>query len=557
MFAKHAAEPQVESQGAKSIPIGYLTSDIQNMLDTVLGTSLCGWWICMHPVGGLKSSDDSSDCFWLAAQNSPEVCSSDLRINMRSRLGSLVLHGSGREFENVKGSFSGDAATETLLFPLWYRNGPAGICALALKYSHPVLRDAAVLHRLSTDICYLAQRCQISLAIQRSYGNELALLGTSAALRLQDIFVERAAPTHLPALILGEPGCEKEYLGYALHVASDRYARPFESIECIALEEMGVDFFRTALARLSGGSLFLQSVDALSLPTQIALAKVVTEMLVRCDVRLIASATNDLHNIDRRKQFYTPLLRHLDFLSTVIPPLRDRAGDISLLSHNFLSRYRPEDGAEITEEVLQMFSNYSWPENVEQLRRVVARMAVLGASHRIGMDDLTSFAPEVVDGSSQKPISISKAFDQNGFHQSQIALSLLPAMGATDSPGHQIVVAHHPGIRKAVDYISKFYNSGLTLRMVAQHACLSSSHLCFLLKKDTGMSFKTILVMARIEKAKELLALRPDLRITDVSQEVGFGELTHFERMFKRVVGCSPKQYRRRIASKAYKAHAS
>jgi AraC-like DNA-binding protein len=80
---------------------------------------------------------------------------------------------------------------------------------------------------------------------------------------------------------------------------------------------------------------------------------------------------------------------------------------------------------------------------------------------------------------------------------------------------------------------------------------MSSSHLSFLLKRSLGVPFKSLLAAVRIERAKQLLGETNPSSITDISLEVGFGDLSHFERTFKRLVGTNPREYRRQqIASR-------
>jgi DNA-binding NtrC family response regulator len=518
------------------------------------------WWICMRPIAQLQSAEHTPHYIWLGASDDPaKDCPSDLKTAMLSRLHASTLWESVHDFEVLPGSFLRHAAAVGLLLRLWYRNRPAGICAFELNSGHPILRDAAAFKQLSNDLSYLVQRYQISLAISQVHGIDLALLGTSPILRIQDIFIERAAPAHLPVLIVGEPGCETDYLAHALHVASDRCMQPFESIECEALDRVGFEDFEALISRLSGGFLFLQNIDALSITSQITFTKILAKKLGTSDIRLVACASSNGTNIDLRKQFYAPLLRHLDFLSTSIPPLRQRATDIPRLSRCFLERYYPSAGVHISDEVVHALSNYAWPGNVDELRRIMGKLAVLGGNHGIDIEDVRRFAPELLHLEQNHP------HVTNGYHfhadAATVKLTSLisgyPDASQNHSPGHQDGHHYHPSIQKAVDYIATFYDRALTLRAVAQHSCISCSHLCFLLKKYTGMSFKTMLLVTRIEKAKELLATRLDLRITEVSQEVGFGELSHFERMFKKIVGCSPKQYRRAFAGQAYKATAS
>jgi len=81
---------------------------------------------------------------------------------------------------------------------------------------------------------------------------------------------------------------------------------------------------------------------------------------------------------------------------------------------------------------------------------------------------------------------------------------------------------------------------------------MSPSHLSFLLKRSLGVPFKSLLAAVRIERAKQLLSEPNPSSITDISLEVGFGDLSHFERTFKRLVGTNPREYRRQqIGSRA------
>ena len=79
---------------------------------------------------------------------------------------------------------------------------------------------------------------------------------------------------------------------------------------------------------------------------------------------------------------------------------------------------------------------------------------------------------------------------------------------------------------------------------LAQQACLSRSHLSYLFKQAIGVSFKPFQTVLRVEKARQLLVEKPHFSITRISGEVGFGDLRHFERTFKRWAGSTPRAYR-------------
>ncbi len=83
------------------------------------------------------------------------------------------------------------------------------------------------------------------------------------------------------------------------------------------------------------------------------------------------------------------------------------------------------------------------------------------------------------------------------------------------------------------------------MSQLARRAHLSRSHLSYLFQQALGVSFKPFLAAVRIEKARRLLVEKPHLSITRIGGEVGFGDLRHFERMFKQWAGSTPRAYRR------------
>lgn len=107
--------------------------------------------------------------------------------------------------------------------------------------------------------------------------------------------------------------------------------------------------------------------------------------------------------------------------------------------------------------------------------------------------------------------------------------------------------ADHPIIARAKEYIEENYTEDICLDDVAQHAHVSMFYLCKLFKSTTGITFSEYLCRKRIEVAKDRLQ---DLhaRISEVAYQVGFQSLTHFNRVFKRIVGHSPTVYRSSLA---------
>ncbi len=106
--------------------------------------------------------------------------------------------------------------------------------------------------------------------------------------------------------------------------------------------------------------------------------------------------------------------------------------------------------------------------------------------------------------------------------------------------------AEPPVIKRAKEYIIEHQTEELSLGQVARAVNTSTFYFCKIFKKFTGINFTDFLSRARIEKAKNLL-LNPNLRVSEIAFEVGFQSLTHFNRVFKRILGQSPTEYREQL----------
>ena len=110
--------------------------------------------------------------------------------------------------------------------------------------------------------------------------------------------------------------------------------------------------------------------------------------------------------------------------------------------------------------------------------------------------------------------------------------------------------AEPPVITKARQYIEAHHTEELSLGQVAQAVHTSVFYFCKMFKKATGINFTEFVSRTRVEKSKNLL-LNPNLRVSEIAYEVGFQSLTHFNRIFKRIVGQSPTEYRSQLPAAA------
>ena len=119
--------------------------------------------------------------------------------------------------------------------------------------------------------------------------------------------------------------------------------------------------------------------------------------------------------------------------------------------------------------------------------------------------------------------------------------------------GNQIFIqqknAEPPIIRRAKEYIYEHHTEELSLARAAKAVNMSTFYFCKMFKKVTDINFTDYLSRVRIEKAKNLL-LNPNLRVSEIAFEVGFQSLTHFNRVFKKLLGQSPTEYRAQLLAR-------
>jgi DNA-binding NtrC family response regulator len=232
---------------------------------------------------------------------------------------------------------------------------------------------------------------------------------------------ERMAEGDLSIFIWGERGTGKESLARAVHSASPRVEKPFIAVDSgsHSPDQLSAELFGRAkewggrneemegfLEAASGGTLFIDNIDNMSLPVQVRLKRVIqtgeyymdnsTEIL-KCDVRLIVASTHDLTSSRYRDSFSRDLLYHLMVNSIRIPPLRERAEDIPILAEHFLKLEVEKTGKEIrgiSEELMDMLKRYSFPDNVQELKNIIAFSVINTEGDILTLNSLSPYIRE-------------------------------------------------------------------------------------------------------------------------------------------------------------------
>ncbi len=223
--------------------------------------------------------------------------------------------------------------------------------------------------------------------------------------------VEQVAPSRASVLIQGETGTGKELIAEMIHRASPRAKAPLVRLNCAALSESLLESeifghekgaFTGAITRregrfelADGGTVFLDEVSEIPLPTQVKLLRFLQERTfervggnetLKVDVRILAASNRDLKQRIAEGLFREDLYYRLNVVTLELPPLRDRISDLPELALFFLRRYAQENGKRIdgfAEDALRALGAYAWPGNVRELENAVERAVVLCVGPRV------------------------------------------------------------------------------------------------------------------------------------------------------------------------------
>jgi len=237
---------------------------------------------------------------------------------------------------------------------------------------------------------------------------------------MQEIFgiISRVAKSDAPVMIIGESGTGKEIVATTIHELSRRRAKPFVAINCGAISPSlieselfghergsftGADRRRQGYFELAhGGTLFFDEVTEMSAELQIKLLRVLETKTFRrvggneelkVNIRILSSTNRDLQEAIKSGKLREDFYYRLNVFPLVLPPLRERKEDISLLARYFLERIEEKEKAgfrEFEPGALAALNEHSWPGNVRELRNVVHRAYVLSNPPVIGAEAVRS-----------------------------------------------------------------------------------------------------------------------------------------------------------------------
>ena len=228
--------------------------------------------------------------------------------------------------------------------------------------------------------------------------------------------VEKVAPTRATTLLLGESGTGKEVFARALHSLSPRSKKRFVAINCAAIPENLLESelfgyekgaFTGAhkqtpgkIEYADGGTLFLDEIGDMPMALQAKLLRFLQERVVEriggrvelpVDVRVVCATNQDLQAAIAQGRFREDLYYRISEVTAMIPPLRDRNGDVLLLARALLTRLAEKHGRSLrgfTQDAMEAVDAYDWPGNVRELENRINRAVIMAEGKQITAADL-------------------------------------------------------------------------------------------------------------------------------------------------------------------------
>ena len=260
-------------------------------------------------------------------------------------------------------------------------------------------------------------RSRVELDVAPDTAAADAIIGKSKP--MQEVYkaIGRVAPTDATVLIRGDSGTGKELVARAIYQHSLRSAKPFLIINCVAIPETLLESelfgyekgaFTGAVNRrvgkfeqAHGGTVFLDEIGDMPFSIQAKILRLLQERSIErlggrepipVDVRIIAATNRDLEAALAQGRFREDLYYRLKVVTLWLPPLKERAQDITLLAEYFLARFAKDmdmgnPGA--TAEAKMLLQNYPWPGNVRELSNAMQKALIFSRGYPIHPEDIS------------------------------------------------------------------------------------------------------------------------------------------------------------------------
>lgn len=288
---------------------------------------------------------------------------------------------------------------------------------------------------------YFRNEMELSIEDIQKIKTNSGIIGNSAGLNRAISVAVQVAVTDLSVLVLGESGAGKEKIPQIIHRHSRRAGKTYIAVNCGAIPEGTIDSelfghvkgaFTNAITErkgyfeeANGGTIFLDEVAELPLPTQARLLRVLesgefmkvgSSKVEKTDVRIIAATNVNLQERINDGKFREDLFYRLNTVPIIIPPLRERKEDIHLLFRKFARDFADKynmPAISLTPEATALLESYRWPGNVRELKHVADQISIIEKDRTISAETLKRYLIDI--HSSSLPAIINNGGKANDF----------------------------------------------------------------------------------------------------------------------------------------------
>ncbi len=287
----------------------------------------------------------------------------------------------------------------------------ANLVGQALRLHRVVAEDR---ERLIVEQHRLAKELSTFKAPKTSGTKLTGIVGKSRAIRAVTERIEQVAKSNAPVLIRGETGTGKELFARAIHELSRRKGKPFIKVNCAALPEGVIESelfghekgaFTGAIATRKGrfelahgGTIFLDEIGEISPSFQAKLLRVLQEgefervggqQTLKINFRLVCATNRNLEELVSEEKFRADLYYRINVVPIMLPPLRDRPGDIPELATHFINQYGEENGHALTfgPDAIDVLQKCYFPGNIRELENCIRRTAAMTPADEIHASD--------------------------------------------------------------------------------------------------------------------------------------------------------------------------
>jgi len=394
------------------------------------------------------------------------------------------------------------------------------------KSDFPNSRFSEVFESLADDITRILWRNKLRLVSTKYFSLPLAWAGESKRLLTLEKTIEKSSNKANIFVVSGEPRSGKVIASCSIHAFSSTYESPFIVANCVDWQDQKHNEILDRLIQKTGnGTLYIRHFDLISQKDQTSLLLKLKQSIRNTKVIFAVSNESDTKVFDEVKNNQT--------IKIELPTLNQRSADIQVLGSWYLNNFATTNLPKVDQVCWDLLKTVDWSSGFEQLEQLMFRLVNYSNKSVFELADLMELLPQLgislddkVSCSTDQSINrISKDIASGNFSENY---------------------TKHPTINRALLYVAKNFTRGFDLSMLARNACVSPSHLSYLFRSELNTNFKQILNLCRIEKSMILLKDNPRMQITEISSNLGFCDLSHFEKTFKKITKHTPNEFRRK-----------